>query len=236
VIPTIEAADLMLATLARAPFSREGWIFEIKYDGYRALVRKTGDEVELVSRNGKSLNISFPDVVAALQAIPGSFVWDAELTVDEQNGRPSFELLQRRARNRTPMTVRAAAREHPARLYVFDMLALGHHDLRRMRLSERKVTLRESFEDTRVVVYTGGVEEYGDLAFQQAATLDLEGVMAKRLHAPYTAGRTRDWLKMKNPHYSRPAALGWGRASKPHEPSSLISLARPGKYTSHRSP
>jgi bifunctional non-homologous end joining protein LigD len=210
-IPPIDHTHLMLATLARAPFTREGWIFEIKYDGYRVLVRKDGDQVALVSRNGNSLNGSFPDIVAALEAMPGSFVWDAELTVDEANGRPSFELLQQRARIRVPLRVRAAARERPARLYVFDMLASGREDVRRMRLLERKAMLRESFADTTVIVYTGGVEEHGDLAFQHAATLDLEGVMAKRLDAPYAAGRTRDWLKMKNPHYSRPAALGWGR-------------------------
>jgi bifunctional non-homologous end joining protein LigD len=83
-----------------------------------------------------------------------------------------------------------------------------------MRLLERKAMLRESFVDTKVIVYTGCVEEHGELAFQHAAKLDLEGVMAKRSDTPYAAGRTRDWLKVKNPHYSRPAALGWGRTEK----------------------
>ncbi|MGP8437843.1 ATP-dependent DNA ligase [Paraburkholderia fungorum] len=210
-LPIINAPDLMLATLGRAPFSREGWIFEIKYDGYRSLVRKTNDLVELVSRNGKNMNGSFPDIVASIQAIPGSFVWDAELTVDEQNGRSSFELLQWRARNRTPIAVQAAAKKHPARLYVFDMLASGRHDIRRMRLIERKAKLRESFESTSVIVHASGIAQHGELAFEHAAKLDLEGLMAKNLDSTYEAGRTREWLKMKNPKYSRPAALGWGR-------------------------
>jgi bifunctional non-homologous end joining protein LigD len=186
-------------------------MFEVKYDGYRALVRRTGGKVELISRNGTSLNESFPDVVAALEEVPGTFVWDAELTVDEQNGRPSFEFLQWRARNRTPMAVRAAMQKHPARLYVFDFLSSGHHDMRRMRLVDRKAALRESFADTKTIVYANGVEEHGELAFEHATKLDLEGVMAKRLDSPYEAGRTREWLKLKNQVYSRPAALGFGR-------------------------
>jgi bifunctional non-homologous end joining protein LigD len=112
--------------------------------------------------------------------------------VDEQNGRSSFDLLEGRARTRVALRVRAAARERPARLYVFDMLASGREDVRRMRLVERKAMLRESFDDTKILVYTGCVEEHGELAFQHAeAKLDLKGVMAKRLDAPYVPGRTR---------------------------------------------
>lgn len=213
-IPPLDHTALMLATLAKAPFSREGWIYEIKYDGYRALVRKDGSQVELISRNGNWLNPSFPDVVSALEAVPGNFVWDAELTVDEQNGRPSFELLQKRARTRVPLRVRAAAHQYPARLYVFDILASGRQDVRHLRLVERKAILRESFEDTRVIVYANGVEQHGELAFEHAAKLDLEGVMAKRLDSLYHGGRTSHWLKMKNQNYSRPAALGWGQTKK----------------------
>ena len=70
VIPLIEHSDLMLATLHPAPFSGENWIFELKYDGFRCLVRKVGSRVELLSRNGKPLNRSFPDVVAAIERLP----------------------------------------------------------------------------------------------------------------------------------------------------------------------
>ncbi|MDR5806546.1 DNA ligase [Caballeronia sp. LZ001] len=207
---SLDGADLMHGTLAPGPFSREGWIFEVKYDGYRALVRKIGGSVDLISRNGKSLNEHFPEVVAAVKAIPGSFSWDAELTVNDGTGRTSLERLQRRTRNRHPMSLHAAATEDSARLYVFDMLAWGHHDMRRMRLFDRKAMLRESFADTMVIVYVDGIEEQGELAFERAARLDLEGVMAKRLKAPYSAGYTRDWLKVKNPNYGRATApINW---------------------------
>lgn len=71
------------------------------------------------------MNQSFPDVVSAVGTVPGNFIWDAELTVDEPTGQSSFERLQKRARTSVATRIRAAIREHPARLYVFDTLAAG---------------------------------------------------------------------------------------------------------------
>ncbi|CAB3758688.1 DNA ligase [Paraburkholderia humisilvae] len=207
----IEAGDLMLATLTRAPFSREGWIFELKYDGYRCLARKAGERVDLISRNGSVMNRSFPDIVDAVASVPGDFVWDAELTVDEPTGQSSFERLQLRARTSVEMRVRAALRQHPARLYVFDALAAGNHDLRSRPLVDRKELLRDSFENTSVLVYVTGIATAGDWVFEQAQALDFEGMVAKRLDSTYQRGRSNDWLKVKFAGYSRPAALGWGR-------------------------
>jgi bifunctional non-homologous end joining protein LigD len=211
VVPLIDAADLMLATLSRAPFSREGWLYELKYDGFRCLVRKSGARVELISRQGNLMNRSFPDVVAAVERVPGDFVWDAELTVDEPTGQSSFERLQIRARTSVPFKVSVAVAKHPARLYVFDMLADGERDLRRLPLVERKQVLRDSFENTAVLVYVTGIVAAGAWVFEQVKVHDFEGMVGKRLDAPYQRGRSRDWLKVKFAGYSRPAALGWGR-------------------------
>jgi len=209
----IEAADLMLASLHRRPFSDPGWIYELKYDGFRCLVRKLGESVELVSRNGKPLNGSFPDVVEAVRRVPGDFVWDSELTVDDRAGHSDFERLQQRARTRVPYRVRAAALESPARLYVFDMLASGARDLRPLPLETRKQHLRGSFADTAVLVYPTGIVSAGEWVWEQVRALAFEGLVAKRLASPYQGGRTRDWLKTKNPDFARTAALGWGRST-----------------------
>jgi bifunctional non-homologous end joining protein LigD len=211
IIPFISSDDLMLATLYPAPFSCENWIFELKYDGFRCLVRKAGSRVELLSRNGKPLNRSFPDVVAAVERLPGSFVWDAELTVDESTGQSSFERLQLRARTSLALRVRAAAKLHPARLYVFDLLAAGARDVRALPLSERKEMLRDTFDDTAALVYVTGIVTAGAWVFDQAVTHDFEGMVGKRLDSPYQRGRSDHWLKVKHQGYSRPAALGWGR-------------------------
>lgn len=211
-IPQIEARDLMHATLRATPFSAEGWLFELKYDGFRCLTRKIGSRVELISRQGNVMNPSFPDIVAAINCVPGDFVWDAELTVDDPNGRPSFERLQSRARTSVPMRVRAAMRDNPARLYVFDMLASGERDIRSLRLAERKEALRGSFDDTGTLVFVSGIVSAGVWVFKQAQAHDLEGIVAKRLDSTYQRGRSHDWLKIKYSGYGRPAALGFGHS------------------------
>jgi bifunctional non-homologous end joining protein LigD len=207
----IEAADLMLATIRRAPFDDEGWIFEWKYDGFRCLIRKQGDVVDLVSRPGKSLNRSFPEIVAAVAKIPGDFTWDAELTVDDATGHSNFEKLLSRASTSVAMRVRAASLANPARLYVFDMLTTGDRDLRGLPLLERKGFLRDSFEDTKVLVFANGIVGAGTWVFEQVEAHGFEGMLAKRLDSLYQRGRSRDWQKIKHAGYGRPAALGFGR-------------------------
>jgi bifunctional non-homologous end joining protein LigD len=207
----MDASDLMLATLHKRPFSDPEWLFEIKYDGFRCLIRKVGEHVDLISRNGNLFNGSFPEIVEAVSAIPGDFAWDAELTVDDATGRPSFERLQRRAVTKTVKNVRAASKADPARLYVFDALSIGGVDLRPLPLIQRKARLRDSFDDTKTIIYASGIEEVGEWVFAKAVSLDLEGMVAKRLESTYQKGRSRDWLKIKYAGYSRPAALGFGR-------------------------
>lgn len=207
----MDAGDLMLATLRRRPFSDPEWLYEIKYDGFRCLILKVGANVDLLSRNGNSFNGSFPEVVEAVSTVPGDFAWDAELTVDDATGRPSFERLQRRAVTRTAKNVRAAAKADPARLYIFDALSINGEDLRGLWLLERKERLRDSFDDTRTLIYASGVRGAGEFVFGQAQSLDLEGMVAKRLDSTYQRGRSRGWLKIKWSGYSRPAALGFGR-------------------------
>jgi bifunctional non-homologous end joining protein LigD len=205
----IEPADLMLATLHRRPFNDPDWLFEWKYDGYRCLVRKAGGLVELLTRNGNSLNASFPDVEQAVAEVPGSFTWDSELTVDT-DGMPSFERLQIRAK--TTANVKGAARKHPARLYVLDMMSSGKRDLRTLPLDARKQILRGSFEDTARLVYATGIVGAGVAVFDLVKQYGFEGMVAKRMSSTYQKGRSRDWLKIKWTEYSRHPALGFGNA------------------------
>jgi bifunctional non-homologous end joining protein LigD len=197
----IEASDLMLATLHRRPFSDPDWLYEWKYDGFRCLVRKTSDRVEILSRSGNVFNASFPDVAEAIAAVPGSFAWDGELTVDDAKGIPSFGRLQARAK--TTSNVRATVRKHPARLYVFDMLATGTRDIRGLPLIERKRFLRDSFEDTGSLVFVNGIIGAGAEVFELVKQYGFEGMLAKRLASPYQKGRSRDWLKVKWAGYAR---------------------------------
>jgi ATP-dependent DNA ligase len=197
----IEASDLMIATLRRTPFSDPDWLFEWKYDGFRCLVRKSGDKVDLVSRAGNLLNASFPDVVRAVSTVPGDFAWDGELAIGSGRGN-EFTQLHQRAKTVSAKNVPAAARRCPARLYVFDMLA-NKRDLRGLPLIERKAILRDSFEDTDSLSFVSGVIGDGIAVFKLVQQMKFEGMVCKRLASTYSKGRSRDWYKIKWAGYSR---------------------------------
>ena len=214
----IDASGLMHATRRSRAFSHADWVYEWKYDGFRCLVEKASNGVvTLTSRQGKSFNRSFPEVVDAVAAIPGDFVWDCELAIDNARGPESFSQLQTRAVTTSPRNVPAAARQHPARLFIFDMLAAGKRDLRNLWLTERKARLRDTFENTPRLIYVTDVAGVGELVFEQVAIHDFEGMVAKRKASIYMRGRSLDWIKIKNAEYSRPAALGFRHsgASRP---------------------
>jgi bifunctional non-homologous end joining protein LigD len=192
----------MLATLRARPFSDPAWLYEWKYDGFRCLVRKSGDHVDLLSREGNLFNASFPDVVQAVAAVRGDFVWDAELAIGSARSA-EFGLLQQRAKTTSPKSVPAAARRCPGRLYVLDMLATGKRDVRGLPLLERKAILRDSFDDSLALAFTSGIIGDGVTVFELVKQYGFEGMVAKRLASTYQKGRSRDWLKIKWDGYSR---------------------------------
>jgi ATP-dependent DNA ligase len=209
----VKPSDLMHATLRRRPFSHDDWLFEWKLDGMRCLVEKFGDEVALTSRQGKPFNRSFPEIVEAVAAVPGDFVWDSELAIGDARGPVSFSRLLMRSSTTSPRNIPAAARRHP-RIFVFDMLLSGKLDLRQLELTERKARLRDTFDNTQWLVYVTDVECIGELVFEQVKIHDFEGMVAKRKSSTYTRGRSLNWIKIKNTDYSRPAALGFGHAGE----------------------
>ncbi|MDR6381853.1 ATP-dependent DNA ligase [Paraburkholderia caribensis] len=207
----IEAADLMHSILQKRPFSDTEWLFEWKLDGFRCLVRKERNRVDLISREGKFFNRSFPDVAKAVAQVEGDFVWDAELAVGGGRGSLDFARLQQRARTVSPRNVPPAARQFPARLFVFDLLMRGAHDMRTQPLDVRKGVLRQTFEDTSTLIYVTHVDTVGNLVFEQVVGHDFEGMVCKRKDSLYVRGRSLNWIKIKNSAYTRQAALGFGR-------------------------
>ncbi len=205
----IESTDLMHSTLRQRAFSDEDWLYEWKYDGFRCLVRKEGTRVDLISKQGKPFNRSFPEIVAAVCALPGDFVLDAELAVADAKGPEAFKRLQDRARLSLLKNVVAAARHDPARLYLFDIMASGDADLRDLPLVERKAHLRDCFDNTDTLVYSSSVVGDGESVFALVRRYGFEGMVAKRISSPYRAGRSNDWIKIKDRDYERRAAHGW---------------------------
>lgn len=189
---------MMLAEVRERPFNRAGWVFELKLDGYRLLAGKEGGTVRLISRNGLDLAATFPEVVKAVAALPAeTAVLDGEVVAPDAEGRPSFQLLQQRGKlTRTPDVVRAAARV-PVQFYAFDLLGLEGYDLRRLPHTERKALLQQLLNGDDTLRYLEHFPEQGETLFEHVVRLGMEGIVAKKADAPYTAGRSPCWLKIR---------------------------------------
>ncbi|HLN13694.1 MAG TPA: non-homologous end-joining DNA ligase, partial [bacterium] len=191
----------MLAESTEQPFSRPGWLFEVKWDGVRALayIRRRGplQEITLSSRTQHRLNAQFPEVVGALSLLDcRDVVLDGEIIAPDDQGRSSFAQLQQRLHLSGP-DVADAVRRIPVVYAVFDCLYLDGHDLRRSPLSERRRVL-DGIRLPAGVIRTDVVADDGRALFDAARQHGLEGIVAKRAASPYLPGvRSPAWQKIK---------------------------------------
>jgi bifunctional non-homologous end joining protein LigD len=189
--------DLTLAESADEPFSHADWLFELKYDGYRVLAARHDGKPQLRSRNAKDLTDLFPEIARALGALPyDDLVLDGELVVLDDAGRPEFQRLQKRARNRRNFDVERAAVELPATFFAFDLLAFEGRDLRQLPLLQRKGLLQPLVPRTGPVRFADHVLERGEEMYDSVREMGLEGIIAKKTDSKYVARRTRQWLKI----------------------------------------
>ena len=201
----------MHPTLHRRAFSQPGWIFEHKLDGFRGFARKSGDRVELLSRQGRSMAAAFPEIMRALSALPADAVLDAELVVPDDGTRPPFEPLRQRAFMSRPRVIAAAASECPAVLCVFDCLFLEGEDRRELPLVERKAVIEALIDGIPGLQVVPHMLTSGETVFAAATELGLEGMVAKQAGSAYRAGRQPAWLNIKNAAYYRQEARAFGR-------------------------
>jgi bifunctional non-homologous end joining protein LigD len=177
----------MLATLTDKPFDSPDWLFETKWDGFRALAVAGSGKASLYSRNGNDVSGKYPAICEALAAIQYDAVFDGELVALDAHGRSRFQLLQNAGRN------------SPRLLYcVFDLLYLDGKDLRGKALLERKAELAKILPKSPLLLYSAHVIGEGIKAFKRAEQAHEEGVIAKLASGRYHSGeRTREWLKVK---------------------------------------
>ena len=181
-----------LATLVKEAPSGDGWLHEIKYDGYRIGCRIRGGRVTLISRNGKDWTGAFPEIAAAAATLPTKdAIIDGEVAIVLPDGRTSFQMLQN-----------AASGEVSSRTltyFVFDLLRLDGERLTAKPLVERKARLRELVgrRKTGRIRYADHVEGNGRAFFEQACQLGLEGIISKRATDAYRPGRHGEWVKTK---------------------------------------
>jgi bifunctional non-homologous end joining protein LigD len=213
---TLNAAALrpMLAESTQRPFSRDGWVYELKYDGVRIVATRarTGD-VKLLYRTGRDATATFPEVARAVAHLPcDDFVIDGEVVALDERGAASFELLQKRLGHTAAATVRRAAVTVPVVMFAFDLLAVAGHDLRGLPLSRRKELLGMLVPPIGVVRFADHVPREGEALFAEVSRMSLEGIVAKRALSSYRSGeRSRDWLKIKALRTADVAIVGYVR-------------------------
>ena len=185
----------MLATLSGRRSFDHRWIFERKLDGVRVLALRDADGVRLLSRTGRTISATYPEVIAALEAQDcGDFTVDGEI-VALRDGRTDFSLLQQRMGLTDPRAVRAS----PVAVfyYVFDILALAGWDTTRVPQRARKTLLRDALTFQPPLRYTPHRNHDGSDLLAQACDRGWEGLIAKRADAAYQPRRSPDWLKLK---------------------------------------
>jgi bifunctional non-homologous end joining protein LigD len=185
----------MLATLTHEHFSDPDWLFERKLDGERALIFKDGDKVQLFTRNRKSINDTYPELVEALERQAAErFVADGEI-VAFKGDVTSFARLQQRLQIKDPDEARASG--VAVHLYLFDLLHLDGWALEKLPLRRRKALLRSAIDFAEPIRFTAHRNESGEAYLSEACEKGWEGLIAKRADAPYQHSRSRDWLKFK---------------------------------------
>ena len=189
---------MMLSETREKPFTRAGWVFELKLDGYRLVSGSEKGRAQLISRNGIDLAGTFPEVTRAMAALPfGNIVLDGEVVAMTPDGRPSFQLLQQRGKlTRAPDVARAAV-EIPVTYFAFDLLGFEDFDLRGLPLVKRKELLQKVLPPVGAVRYLEHFNADGESLYQQVVELGLEGIMAKKADSKYQAGRSPHWNKIR---------------------------------------
>lgn len=180
----------MLATLIKGPFDDEDWLFEIKWDGYRALAFIDDGKVNLKSRNKLSWNDRFPSIIKDLKKIGGQVILDGEVVVLDKTGKSDFQLMQN------------YQQKHEGVLcyYVFDVLFKDGEDLRELPLIKRKEILKKLIQQVTfsVVRYGDYLLKEGKALFKESSKANLEGIIGKKIISTYQSKRSQDWVKIKN--------------------------------------
>lgn len=178
-----------LATLAGEAFDSNEWLFENKYDGYRALAQIENGKVELVSRNGISFNTKYKEITTTLEKVTHDVILDGEIVMEDSKGKSHFQWLQNHEDN---------PKRGKLKFYVFDILYFNGFDLRQLELVQRKKILKAIFPKLSNIVYSEHQIGDGIKLFKAIEKKGGEGIIAKKVTSKYNDGkRSKDWLKVK---------------------------------------
>ncbi len=217
----------MLASRSEEPFNSPDWLFEIKWDGYRAIA-EVGDEIRFYSRNGLSFIERFPAIASALEIQEHEMILDGEIVAYNEEGNPDFQTLQHYDENP----------QAPIIFHVFDLLFLNGHSTVDLTLLQRKELLKDALTETAHLKYCDHVENDGEAFFKNILDANLEGMIAKQKSGTYHEGtRSTEWLKIKNHKSDDAVIVGYTqpRGSRKYFGSLILGRYRAGKlhYIGH---
>ena len=201
----------MLATIGEGAFSDPNWLFEIKWDGVRALAWIADGTLTLRSRNGQDITKRYPELAGLPEAVAASeAILDGEIVALDARGHSDFERLQERMHVRAPSENLLS--QMPVVYYVFDLLYCAGYDLRQAPLLERKQLLQRLLHTSERFRYADHQLEHGKELFELARENGLEGIVAKRIGSPYVSDRSANWVKLKVTKTLDAVVGGWTAA------------------------
>lgn len=187
----------MLATLKSEPFNNKDWLFEVKWDGYRAMSIISNQKVRILSRNNKILNQQFTELIPELSKVADGCVIDGEIVVLDEQGRSSFQLIQNWQRDKKGFL----------KYYLFDLLFYKNRNVKKSPLYLRKIGLKKAIARGDYLVYNDDFQENGIKLYEEAKRIGFEGVVAKSMKSSYQEGvRSKDWFKIKT-HLQQEAVI-----------------------------
>lgn len=222
-----KAVSPMLATLRTAvelEATDDDWVFEMKWDGIRAIVYLDGGNFSLISRNGNNLTASYPDLAQLATTVMGDAVLDGEIVAYDRRGHPDFGLLQSRMNLTKPGDVEAAACEVPVYFIAFDLLEHDGIPTTTLPWHERRELLEHLITPGGRLQMPPVFEGHADAAIAASLSLGLEGIVAKRRDSTYTPGRrSNSWVKVKH-HLAQEVVIGGWRPGKGRRAGQVGSL------------
>jgi len=189
----------MLAELGKGtPPAGDEWLFEVKWDGVRAICTIDGGQLRMISRNGNAIDKQYPELSVLPHQIDAKrAIVDGEIAALNAQGKPDFELLQRRMHLTDASVVARLARSHPVTLFVFDLLYLDGYDLRAAPLKERKTLLIEILRPEGAIRLSEHFTGHGAEMLEAVKQQGMEGIIGKRARSKYESRRSGDWMKWK---------------------------------------
>ena len=220
----------MSATAVTKPPSGSQWLYEIKWDGIRALCLIKNGSLEMQSRRGNRCEKQYPELKSLPEQVGAKTAWlDGEICVLDEKGRSRFELIQPRI-GANLNAVPHLAETTPATLFLFDVLYVDGYDLRGVALEDRKHVLKNIVTPTEHIRISDAFETGGEEMFEAAKKMGLEGILAKDRHSTYESNRSTRWLKVKVQNEQEFVIAGFTKGERDYFGSLILAVNENGKF------